>query len=293
MQEFNKSVTVPNILVGTDPEFGVQLYGKPASCIGILGGSKKEPKDIENGCTIQEDNVMGELTIPPCDKKEDFIRYINYGRKAMEEILFKNTGLPYKLVSLSSQEYPDDDLNNEAAMKFGCEPSYCIYTNGISKRPRPEDVGNLRSAGFHIHIGMPKLLNIEKRRALIYAMDILLGVPSIIIDSDEKRRKLYGNAGDFRIKLDGDKDYTIIEYRTLGAALHATDELIGWVYEQTHKAVSLFLTYPTMNKISQVLNVEPDYIRNIIDTGDFIEAQSLVDTLQIKLPENVLAHLVF
>lgn len=275
---------IQDILIGSDPEFGITLDSMPASVIGKLGGSKKEPMDIGNGCGLQEDNVMAELTMPPCSSKEQFIGYFNYGKQKIEEILLKNTSLPYKAVSISSAEYNSQILNNKTAMTFGCEPSWCIYTKDISFRPEPQDVGNLRSAGFHIHIGIPKLLNIKQRIKLIFCMDLMLGVPSILIDTDEKRRTLYGNAGDFRAKLIPDKDYTIVEYRTLGGAMHATDELIGWCYDQTLKAVQMWLDFSKVEDICKAYDIVMEEVQMAIDTGNTQLCENLIYTTNTTLP---------
>ncbi len=227
--------------IGTDPEFIIVdcQTGEPRSGIGKLGGTKANPEDIGEGCGVQEDNVTAELTVPPSTSVEEFIYYMNYGRNAINERL-KPFNL--KLLSASSARYTEEELDNEVARKFGCEPSYCIYTKSISPRPTPEQIGNLRSAGFHIHIGADRLLTIEEVEALIFYMDVYLGLPSVILDLDTDRKKIYGNAGDFRFKniVTSDEEFTIVEYRTLGAGLHGSDKHIKFVYEQTEKAIQAF-----------------------------------------------------
>ena len=41
-------------------------------------------------------------------------------------------------------------------------------------------------------------------------MDLFLGVPSILIDPDTERRKMYGKAGDYRLKEYGRRNKTHI-----------------------------------------------------------------------------------
>ena len=54
------------IFFGCDPEFFLKdKTGKFISAIGLVGGSKEEPKAIGNGCFVQEDNVAVEFNIPP------------------------------------------------------------------------------------------------------------------------------------------------------------------------------------------------------------------------------------
>lgn len=237
--------------IGTDPEFIIVdcQTGEPRSGIGKLGGTKANPEDIGEGCGVQEDNVTAELTVPPSTSVEEFIYYMNYGRNAINERL-KPFNL--KLLSASSARYTEEELDNEVARKFGCEPSYCIYTKSVSPRPTPEQIGNLRSAGFHIHIGADRLLTIQEVEALIFYMDVYLGLPSVILDLDTDRKKIYGNAGDFRFKniTTANERFTIVEYRTLGGALHGSDMHIRFVYEQTEKAILAFNnnSNPTINK---------------------------------------------
>jgi len=59
----------------------------------------------------------------------------------------------WELVPISSARYPEQELESKQAREFGCEKSYSIYT-GVSERPSAEEVGNLRSFGFHIHFGI-------------------------------------------------------------------------------------------------------------------------------------------
>ena len=278
-----------DILIGSDPEFAVStdgLFPIPVSVIGKLGGNKAEPMDIGEGCGLQEDNVMAELTMPPCKTFEEFYYYINYGKCKIEEIIFKNTGQIVRTQSWSSAEYSKDDVSHPVAQKFGCEPSFCIYTKGISPRPSPEEVGNLRSAGFHIHMGIPKLLSQEERIRLIFCCDLMLGIPSIILDTDNKRRKLYGNAGDFRAKLKPEEDYTIMEYRTLGAAMHGSYLLLNFVWDQTQRALQLFLETSSVDEICKKFDISMQEIRSVIDEQMMNICEELIETLEIKLPEN-------
>jgi hypothetical protein len=62
-------------------------------------------------------------------------------------------------------------------------------------------------------------------------MDMFLGVPSVVKDPDTDRRSLYGKAGCFRFTPYG------VEYRTLSSYMMKTNQLIGFVYDQTMKAI--------------------------------------------------------
>lgn len=84
---------------------------------------------------------------------------------------------------------------------------------------------------FHIHVGYPKQ-NYETSVNIVKWMDVFLGVPSILLDEDTERRKLYGRAGAFRLQPWG------VEYRVLSSYMMSTEHLIRYVYKQTMAAVS-------------------------------------------------------
>jgi len=268
------------ITIGSDPEFGaVDAGGVPRSVIGLLGGSKKEPADIGNGCGVQEDNVMAELTIPPCESEQQFVDYIMYGKTTIDKMLNERAG--YRIKSLSSARYDKKELNNKTARLFGCEPSFSIYTGEVSPRPTPQQVGNLRSAGTHIHVCNQELLDLQSIARIIFAMDVFLGVPSVIIDQDTQRRQLYGNPGDFRYKniLTDDNSFTIVEYRTLGGYLTDSVELLQWMYRNTIEAYN--------NKDYAIDNINHAQVKNIIEDGNVDAAIEFCKTNKISIPNVV------
>ena len=56
----------------------------------------------------------------------------------------------------------------------------------------------LRSAGCHLHVGYLNN-NIETSLKMLRYVDAIVGLPSILFDTDGERRKLYGKAGCFRL----------------------------------------------------------------------------------------------
>ena len=95
----------------------------------------------------------------------------------------------------------------------------------VNPKPTCEDK-NLRSCGGHVHVGTK-----HDPIHVVKAMDIYLGVPSLKLDPDKQRRKLYGKAGAFRFKSYG------VEYRTLSNFWIWSKELQEWVFKQTNKAL--------------------------------------------------------
>jgi len=127
----------------------------------------------------------------------------------------------YKLVAKSSARYELEELDNEIAKLFGCDPSFCTYTNGITIVPGANDVDNLRCSGFHIHFGWESKFREEDYKKFIMLCDIFLGLPSLIVDKDKERRLIYGSLGDYRLPEHG------VEYRTMGSGMYKYPGIIN------------------------------------------------------------------
>ena len=208
--------------IGCDPEFFLHHKGKSISAIGVVGGTKDAPRPIGEGCAVQEDNVAVEFCIPPADSCTKFYTSIMYALdKIMDEV---PAGLAFK--TTASEVFDDDQLQHPNALEFGCEPDSNAWTKKMNPRPKADNA-NLRSAGGHVHVGANDVDPVQ----LIRSMDLFLGVPSIKLDMDTERRKLYGKAGAYRPKPYG------AEYRTLSNFWIWDKKLIEWVYHQTSRAV--------------------------------------------------------
>ena len=275
-------MNIRNITLGSDPEFGAfDENGIPRSAVGFIPGTKNDPYPLtENGeYSIQIDNVGVEGCVPPTKTKEDFVNSIMTIKKLVNAKL-QETQPDWHIRSVSSARFERDELRSKTAREFGCDPSFCVYTGGVSPRPTPAEVGNLRSFGFHIHIGFEcdgnPILSFEK---IIKAMDIYCGVGSIIIDRDEDRRKIYGNAGDFRFRRLTDI-ITIVEYRTLGGAMSKDEETVGWCYDQVMLAIEAANNW---NNDLEELSLKA---QDIINEGNYYEAINFCKTNNISLPKH-------
>lgn len=223
---------INNAKIGTDPELFLYspLYGKYVPVCGLVGGTKEEPIPIneENkGYSLQEDNVALEFTIPPATTKTEFINSINFVKNYITETILK----PLELIPhyVASARFNEDDLSNPAAQHMGCSKSYDAWSFEEHQVDRSDYT--LRTTGMHIHVGYDNP-NDQTSIDIIRAMDLFLGVPSVLIDPDNERRKMYGKAGDFRMKKYG------VEYRVLSSYFIQNDQLIGWVYDQTQAAIN-------------------------------------------------------
>ena len=235
-------------LIGADPEFFIKKkYGGYTSAVGLIGGSKWEPKKIdEDGHAILEDNVAVEFNIKPASSFDEF-------RSSIHKVLDHIRGiLPgYEFSKESAVSFPQEELMTPEAQMFGCEPDFDAWRECVNEKPCAEDK-NLRSAGGHIHVGSD--LAINNPVAVIRAMDLFLGVPSTQLDAGTLRRELYGKAGCFRAKSYG------AEYRTLSNFWIFDDSLIQWAFNGTQRALEF---------------VEKD---NTIDFADGYRIQRCINT---------------
>lgn len=226
--------------LGCDPELFLQSKtGELISSIGLIGGTKDFPMPIGEGCAVQEDNVAVEFNTPPCASADDFVKAIQFNLDFLKQ---RAAEMGLQLCIVPSGEFSDDQLNNEQAQTFGCEPDFNAWDAGrMNPRPSAENK-NLRSCGGHIHIETD-LGCIE----VVQAMDLFVGCPMIEFDKDTQRRSLYGKPGAFRKKSYG------VEYRTASNAWITSDERIRWAWDQTAKALEFVENGGTINAEDGVL----------------------------------------
>lgn len=249
--------------IGADPElFLINKNGKLISSVGLIGGNKHSPISIGNGCALQEDNVSVEFNIPACKSKLEFKNSILFSISKIEDKIKQyNLSLAKEV---ASSDFDKDQLNTREAKIFGCEPDYNAWTETINPRPKSNSA-SLRSCGGHIHVGVDHLDKLQ----LVKAMDLFLGVPSVIMDKDTKRRQLYGKAGAFRPKEYG------VEYRTLSNFWIWKEQFIDWVYEQTETAIKFVSGGNTVK--------DGHKIQEAINSGDKKLCNGIIGAYNIKL----------
>ena len=234
------------ITLGSDVEMGVlDEKGTLVDVTGLIGGTKKKPVWFDT-YNLQEDNVNVEYAINPCESLAEWKRY--HGM-AMEGVL---ASLPkdYGVLITASNNYDDEELQSEEAKVFGCDQDYSAWTGGSPiQKPPPERIGNFRTCGGHIHIGVEDI----DRHEVVKWMDVLLGLPSLFLDKDNDRRQLYGQAGSFRPKSYG------VEYRALSNFWIMDDTGIEWAWNQTMKAIEysfsdMLSDIPELEKIPEAID---------------------------------------
>jgi len=244
---------IKNVTLGADPELFLEVNGEIISAEGLIGGTKEEPRAIsEDGHYIQEDNVMIEFNIPPSGSSLDFKNNINQVKDYLEALATIHGG---KLNISASAELDPKHLQTEQALLFGCDPDLNVHLKEFNIAPQAG--GNLRTCGGHIHIGYENPEQ-EVSEQIVYAMDFTLGLESINLDTDDRRREMYGNAGCFRFKEYG------VEYRTLSNFWIQNDELIEWAYNKTMEAIDLV----NSGFLPEIIAKYSDQAKKIIDTND-------------------------
>lgn len=248
------------ITLGCDPELFLEQNGQIISAEGLVGGTKEEPLPItDKGHCVQEDNVMVEFNIPPSNTMNEFKDNINLVKNYLTEKFEKNNiSLNYSASAMLDKKY----LKTEQAKRFGCEPDFNVWKREANTPPNAG--GRLRSAGGHVHIGFPNVTQ-EKQENVVKAFDILLGLPSVWLDPDTRRRRMYGKAGAFRFKDFG------VECRILSNFWIQSDETIEWVYNETIKAVELALN----NDLSEIFEKYGDNIQLAINESNVDLAKEL------------------
>jgi hypothetical protein len=219
--------------LGSDIESFVTSEGNLIPVCGTVGGTKQAPKPLGIGF-IQEDNVCAEFNIPVAHTPQEFAEYIREMVYATHNALIP---FGYRLYHSSFATFPADVLDRFPGTKvFGCDPDINAYLREYN--PPPMSREGLRSAGFHLHIGHPRLvLDPNLGFSLVKALDLTIGVPSLAFDPALPRRTLYGLAGSFRFKPYG------IEWRVPGSEwlnypnlweLMATTalETLAWVLDE-------------------------------------------------------------
>jgi len=263
---------IENVTLGADIEVFLEEKEtkKLISSVGLIPGSKTMPHYIgEEGYALETDNVSTEFLIPIFTTSEELIVHVNYMRNVIQERIPGYLSISKK----ASGTFCDEELDTLEAKTFGCEPDFNAWTNKVNKFVKARST-NLRTNGFHIHIGY-KNPSLYTSLDLIKAMDLCLGVPSIILDPDIRRRSLYGKAGAYRIKPYG------VEYRVLSNYFINSDQLMEFIVNGTYQAVKLVNNYTCLDndmRIPKCINTNnPTLARNIL--GDYDNISLTLKTL--------------
>lgn len=263
------------ILLGSDPELmGIDLStGVIGSFAGKLGADKWNKKYVTDDVRIQEDNVMIEFDINPHGTFEDFNKNMIDGVDICKQQAAE-VGMDIALGVCSHTFSPQELASfHESAFVFGCEPDFNALTGMRNPKPASADPG-LRTAGGHIHIGYDGFTTVtdSNQKVMGVMCDYFLGLPSLLLDKDDKRRELYGKAGSCRFKPYG------IEYRTLSNFWTTEEKLRRWAWDQAMKATKLI----EEGFMELVNTVSPAEVQRIINENDKRAAEQVIIRLNIQ-----------
>jgi len=247
------------LTIGADPElFVADSANNIVSGIGHVGGTKTEPKPVNCGA-VQEDNVLAEFNIDPCSTAQQFCEKVTAVTDELNKIL-DSSGL--HTVVMSSHEFDEAYLveQGDKALEFGCDPDTNCWTREENNPPDPYT--GLRTAGGHVHVGYDNP-NRDRSFEIACILDYLLGASSVLLDSDHRRRGMYGQGGACRIKPYG------VEYRVLSNFWLNSESLKKWIFDTTCLVEHLKLDDVTCF-------MEPEELLEVINTSDHDRAMVVV-----------------
>jgi len=241
-----RTLAYREIYFGADPEFFFQL--------------KNNGKVLESGIALKEimekwkstfadknyyptmyfksDGVQVEINPQPATCRVVAGGNLGHPIQNLYEVLKKTNYTPDNRVLI---ELTDEELSklSTKAKRLGCAPSLHI-DNYVKPLNIDGSKYNFRSAGGHIHLGT---YNISKdcpikhdQKLLVDLLDRILGNTCVLIDRDEaniERRKLYGQAGEYRITTQWEgtvHERKGVEYRVLSNFWLASYQLMSMVY---------------------------------------------------------------
>jgi hypothetical protein len=206
--------------IGADPEFFIRRAdtGTPQPIIGLLGGTKGKaiPIGPSGIYGMQEDNVMAEYNIPPCNDESAFMSHVTRGRDAIMDHLHTKFPYQYEVDRAAARVFAASALDHPQARTFGCSPDFDGYQmGGENVGIAPEalvvpGLGEWRFCGGHVHLGYKHLLKSDMPDYVAAQWaDVFLGLTLLAYDRQGQRRQFYGTPGRYRPTSYG------IEYRPL------------------------------------------------------------------------------
>lgn len=167
-------------------------------------------------------------------------------------------------------EVPKEEFKtlSAAAKQLGCNASMNAYKGDKSIRVKKDF--RTRSAGGHLHFGLGAKTHLMLHRTRLPRLfDVLVGIPSVMIDRDPgqvARRLTYGRAGEYRLPYHG------IEYRTLSNFWLRSYPLMSLMFGLSRLAIGTLKTSITSETDleSELLSAAPErMIEEIINENDY------------------------
>jgi hypothetical protein len=189
-----------------------------------------------------------------------------------------------------SVEFNPEQLLSDQAQHVGCSIDYNAWTMKENPQVNPSLLGNIRTAGGHIHVSVTcqgewagRLDDAQVHQArLVRMLDLFLGVPSVLLDDDVRRKQFYGRAGAHRPKWYG------VEYRGLSNFWIRSRDLTNWVHSQVKLAINSVNAYMQHGNQNGCLPAEHcKEIIKCINTNDKRLAEEIVAKYGVFVPKPV------
>lgn len=259
---------MPQITVGADPELFLRdkETGQFVTAHGVIPGTKAEPFKVDKGA-VQVDGMAVEFNIDPATGPDQFASNIKTVKRQLSQMLPKNLELVCQPTVLFDQAYFDSCP--DVAKELGCEPDFNAYTGLANVKPATDKP--MRTAAGHVHIGWGKNIDVNDPDhfadcvEVVKQLDFYVGVPSLMWDSDQERRSLYGRAGAFRVKHYG------VEYRTPSCMWTNHVILQNFVWNAAYGAISDLWSGRVARKslgemwAGSIINGDVKFSKSIID----------------------------
>lgn len=276
MKKLFNSALFGAITLGSDPEiFLTDPSGKPWGARDCSTGTKEKPEPLPDGA-LQVDGMALEFNINPAATISD---WVDNHAKVMDELeqRAKREGLVVCDASfLDFADYIKEAEATEDELEFGCDPDLNAGTGVENEMPDNEDGAiTYRTTGGHIHVGFSDWAGtcgdaLQTARSLVKALDATIGIYSVLNDNGLERKKLYGNAGAFRIKPYG------FEYRTLSNF---------WVFNDEHMKY-MFTT------VTKIMSMPFEDLKELIDFAEsrYEEIEDAINSNNVRLAKTLYSH---
>lgn len=220
-------------LIGADPEvFVTDKNNQFVSAFNMVPGDKANPYPVPFGA-VQVDGMALEFNIEPASTRQEFIHNVTNVYDTLKQMVPEYNLHHVPVADFDPSYFETCDPSSKV---LGCDPDYNAWT-GVANNP-PQGERPFRTASGHVHIGWTTDADpfseehFADCRTVVQQLDYALGIPSQLYDTDKRRRSMYGDFGAFRPKSYG------VEYRVLSNAWLASEELMGWVYDNTQIAMT-------------------------------------------------------
>lgn len=217
--------------MGADPEFFVAKDGVPCSAHDLVPGTKDKPHPLNKGA-LQADGTAVEFNIEPAYSAKEFASNIQTVLNQVRAHIPAEYEFLFKSDVVYDKRYFDKVVPSDAKV-LGCDPDMSAFT--MQNNPAPAQLGTMRTAGGHLHIGWCKDadINCEMHRwdcrqmvmALEYSLKPLLRhlIPA------SRRTSMYGADGAMRVKPYG------VEWRAPDNFWLNYPDLWPFIYEYTEE----------------------------------------------------------